>query len=47
MINKVKYQKIEQITNLIQKYLVDYINIWIAGILIILFIIFGWITFKK
>ena len=47
MINKVKYQKIEQVTNLIQTYEVNHINIWIAAVLIILFIIFAWIILKK
>jgi hypothetical protein len=46
MINKVKYQKIEQVTNLIQTYVVDYINIWIAVVLIVLFVM-GGDNFKK
>ena len=37
----------EIITNFIQTYIVNYIDIWISGVLIILFIIFTYIALKN
>ena len=37
----------EKITNFIQTYIVNYINIWISGVLIILFIIFTYIALRN
>ncbi|WHA04587.1 hypothetical protein N3Z17_05025 [Candidatus Bandiella numerosa] len=37
----------EQVTNFIQKYIVDYSTAYIAGLLTILFLIFGYIILKN
>ena len=37
----------EQVTNFIQTYVVDHINMWIAGVLVVLFFIFAYIVLKK
>jgi hypothetical protein len=39
--------KMEQVTNFIQKYIVDYSTAYIAVLLAILFLIFGYIIFKN
>ena len=37
----------EKVTNFLQTYLVEYINIWISAVLIVLFLVLSYIAIKK